>query len=143
MTENQITFRWWLGIALASLTAPMALGSVLYIQQAIAGGPSPEMDDIRGLAPFAIYVGVASVGAFLPVALVGFLTDSVLVRLRRHELWAYALAGLLGGAFIGWFLATYTPRSDEDPNAVTHAWRFALLGITASSTFWWVVRRKS
>lgn len=90
------------------------------------------------------YMIVTSAVTFLPVMLFGSLTDSVLVRLQRQELWAYALAGLIVGAFIGWFLGTFTPQSDDDERSIaTMAWPLALFGLIASSTFWWLVRRKS
>lgn len=134
--------RWLAGIAFASIAASTALGCVFWIQQTIEG-PSAGMDDLRGLGSLISYVAFASAVTFLPVALVGSLTDSALIRLRRQEFWAYAMAGLIAGGLIGWFLATFTPQSDGGGPIAARTWQLALFGLTASSTFWWAVRRKS
>lgn len=134
--------RWFLGFAFASVAASIALGYAFWIQQAFEG-PAAGMMDLTEPGPLFKYVIVTSAVTILPVMLVGSLTDSALVRLRRQELWAYALAGLIVGAFIGWFLSL-TPQSDDDERSiVAKVWPLALFGLTASSTFWWVVRRKS
>ncbi len=99
------------------------------------------MDDLREPGRFIGYVVFVSVLTFLPVALVGDLTDLALHRLRRPEFWAYASAGLLAGALIGWALAAVTPQSDVDDGSIARVWQLALFGLTAASTYWWVVRR--
>lgn len=135
--------RWFLGYAFASVAASIALGYAFWVQQAFEG-PSVGMMDLTEPGPLLKYVVVTSAVTILPVMLVGSMTDGVLVRLRRQELWAYALAGLTVGAFIGWFLGTFTPQSDDDERSIAAmVWPLALFGLTASSTFWWAVRRKS
>lgn len=134
-------WRSFAGFALASVVASASLGGALWLQQTVAG-PSAGMDDLRGPGPLIGYLAFASVMTFLPVALIGALTDIALHRLRRPDLWAYASAGLIAGALIGWALAALTPQSDEDDGSIARVWQLALFGLTAASTYWWAVRRK-
>jgi len=134
--------RRWLGIAFASVVASTVLGYAYYIQQTIDGVPAWMMD-LREPGPLIGYVAVTSVVTLPPVALFGSIVDSTLVRLRRHELWAYALVGLIAGVLVGLFLATFTPQSgdEEGRSMIAKVWHLALFGLTTSSSFWWVVRR--
>lgn len=131
--------RWILGIGLASLAASTVLGYAMLIQHMVEGTPSAEIE-LGGPSALVNYIALTSVLMFLPVALVGFLTDSALRLFRREELWAYAVAGLMGGGLIGWVIGFGPLSDDEVPGP--KIWRLALFGLIASSTFWAVVRRK-
>jgi len=134
--------RWWLGIAFASAVASTVLGYAYYVQQTVDGVPAWMMD-LREPGPLIRYVAVTSVLTSPAVALFGAVIDSTLVRVRRHEFWAYALVGLIAGVLVGLFFATFSPQSDEEEgrSMVAKVWHLALFGLTASSSFWWAVRR--
>jgi len=143
--------RWLVGVALGALGAAVVLDVALLVQQ-IFEGPSWAGDDFQHPVAFAGFFVLSAVIFLLPTAACAFFTDGVLQIAGQNRFAAYGLAGLIEGAALGAFVAAFTPQSDEDGGEVTGAalnalilnmsLRYALIGLTASSIFWWVVRRK-